>query len=192
MKRLALLFTAALFAGCGALPITIDLKKSIEPSGTFAYPLSGAPLASGEAIKLYLPDAEGLTLSFEPPSLPAEPASLVLDYRVRLNYEVTCTNALSGDLTARVYLAKDAASLWQSPVEGAEVSLPLTSSGEVVLEGKAGLTPEQIDALLSGEARAGVEAELRLAEVELSDPACEPEIRGSYEVDRLLLEIRFF
>ena len=197
-KALALLLIggAVLLAGCGALPVTVDLLPALQSSGSASGSLSqplnlppGSELGDLEGKTLWLPDQEGLAVSYEVPALPAEPASLEFDYAVRLDYAVTCVDGLRGQATASLYLSGESPP-WDAPLEGAEASVALKPEGSLRLEGHTSLTPEQIDAVLSGKVVLGLRLEFRDLEGTVSE-SCTPEIEGAYQIERAVLKIRF-
>ena len=198
-KALSLLLMiggAVLLAGCGALPITVDLKPTLEKSGadrgSFTEALNlppGTNLGSLSEVSFELPDENGLEVRFEVPDLPARPAGLELDYAVRLDYQIACVDGLGGQARASAYLAGESPP-WEAPLEGAEASAELAPEGSLRLEGQASLTPEQIDAVLSGKVVLGLKLEFRDLKGTVRE-GCTPEISGSYQIERALIKIRF-
>ena len=204
MKRFwPLLLSAFFLAACGPLPITIDLMPSLQQNGydrgsatqTVAVP-PGAQLSDQD---LKVPDANGYRFTFEVPNLPASPASLVFDYQATLDYQLACIDNLGGTLNAQVYLAGDAAQLWQSPLDGAQVSAPVKSQDTLTLKGSARLSQAQLDAVLNGSLVLGVELKTQGLTGQASiDPACQQngqtqvKFSGQYQIQKAVVEVRFF
>ena len=197
MKRFLLLSAIALVAAaCGSLPVTINLLPTLEKAGLdhkeFDEPLNDVPantdLSEIGSLTLDLPDADGLTLNFPAPNLPAVPASMAFDFRVHLRYAFTCVSGLGGTLKATGYLSPDSPP-WDSPLAGVSAQAELKESGDLVLEGRAELTREQINAILAGQATIGFRIELTGLQGQTGD--CTPRISGSYKIERATVEVRF-
>ncbi len=203
MKKLWPFLLSALFlAACGPLPITIDLLPTLKQNGydqkSFSRPVAVPPGTPLNDQDLKLPDANGFAFDFEVPSLPARPASLVLDYRARLDYGIECLNDLGGTAIAQVYLAGDPQNLWQSPLEGADASAAVKQQGTLTLEGSARLSQAQLQAVLDGHLVLGVELKTQgLTGQPSSDPACQQngqtlvKFTGRYQIERAVVEVRF-
>ncbi len=196
MKRLLLLIPLALAAAaCGPLPVTVDLLPPLRDAGldrqTFSQSLEIPPNTDLSTIgnrSLNLPSDDGLTVTFPAPDLPASPASLVLDFKARVDYAISCVNGLGGTLRATGYLAPEPPP-WNAPLEGLATEIALESDGGFTLEGRAALDRDQIDAILSGQATLGVRIELEGLTGQTGD--CTPEVSGSYEIKRAVIEARF-
>ncbi len=196
MKRFSILFALVLgLSACGPLPITIDLLPPIQDAGlaekSYNRPLEiepGTDLSSLGTIAIELPDENGLDLTFPAPPLPARPTSLIFDFAVRLGYSLTCVEALDGTITLRGYLAPEGPP-WNDPIEGLSLSASLKGSDEVLLEGRAGLTPAQIEAILNGQVNLG----LRLTIEDLAGRTqdCTPNLSFFYRIERATIEARF-
>lgn len=204
MKKLwPFLLIAVFLAACGPLPIPIDLLPALKQGGydhdTFTQTLPVPPGATLEDQTVRFPNENGFDLNFEVPSLPATPASLVLDYRADFSYRVDCVDNLGGKIRAQAYLAGDSAELWNSPLEGAAVSADLDAQGSLRLSGQARLTQAQLDAVMTGHAVLGLElATQNIRGQASSDPACvqagqtQVKISGEYHIQRAVVEVRFF
>ncbi len=197
MKRWLLLIPLALAAAaCGPLPVTVDLLPPLQDAGldrqTFSQSLDIPPNTDLSTIgnrTLNLPSDDGLTVEFPAPNLPARPASLVLDFKAQVYYEFdNCVSDLGGTLRATGYLAPEPPP-WDAPLNGLSTEIALEPSGSLVLEGRAALDRDQIDAILSGQVTLGVQIELEGLTGQTGD--CTPEVSGSYEIKRAVIEARF-
>jgi hypothetical protein len=204
MKKFWPFLLAALFlAACGPLPIPIDLLPALKQGGydqgTFTKPLTVPPGTPLKDQTVLFPDGNGFDLRFDVPSLPANPASLVLDYQADFSYRVDCVDSLGGKIQAQAYLAKDSASLWNSPLEGAAVTANLAPEDTLRLSGQARLSQAQLDAVMSGHAVLGLALSTENASGQASsDSACvqngqtQVRISGEYRIQRAVVEVRFF
>jgi len=196
MKRFLLLAALALAAAaCGPLPVTVDLLPPLRDAGldqqTFNQSLDVPPntdLSTIGNLTLNLPSDDGLTVEFPAPNLPASPASLVLDFKARVDYAFDCVSGLGGTLRATGYLA-DEPPPWDAPLNGLATEITLEPSGGFVLEGRAELDRNQINAILSGQATLGVRIELEGLTGQTEN--CTPSVSGSYEIERAVIEARF-
>lgn len=203
MKRFLLLAALALAAaGCGPLPVTIDLLPVLEEKGYDQQPFSEAVrTAPGTALSdllLRIPDENGYALTFPLPDLPASPTSLVLDYRADLEYQIGCIDNLGGEIEAQVFLAGPSSDLWTQPLEGARVQAEIRYHDTLTLKGRASLTQDQLDAVLQGSLVLGVEFRTSgLSGQASNDPAClrngevEVTVSGNYQIERAVIEARF-
>ena len=194
---LLLIGGAILLAGCGAVPLTVDLspilQKAEAAQGSFSQPLSvppGTKLDGLDGQTFFIPSEEGLAVSFEVPDLPKTPTSMTFEYAARVDYTLTCVENLEGELTARAFLAGESPP-WNTPIEGSEVRIPLQSEGHLNLEGTAWLSPEQLQAVLSGKVVLGLQLSLESPSGVVLDN-CTPEIQGTYKIERAVLKIQFF
>ncbi len=204
MKKLwPFLLIAFFLAACGPLPVPIDLLPALRDGGydqgTFTKTLAVPPGTTLEDQTVLFPDGNGFDLRFDVPSLPANPASLVLDYQADFSYRVDCVDNLGGKISAQAYLAGDSAELWNSPLEGAAVSADLDAQGSLRLSGQARLTQAQLDAVMSGHAVLGLELATENTRGQASnEPACVQDgqtlvrISGEYRIQRAVVEVRFF
>ena len=184
---------------CGPLPITVDLLPSLQEAGLaqdeFSFELDVPPGTdlSGQDFDLKLPDDDGMAFDVEPPTMPATPASMVLDFSALFDYQLDCVEGLGGYMTVGAYLAPDEDALWESPLAGTEKRVELRDSDSLELSGRASLTSEQMDAVLSGHAVLGV----RVVSDELegkssTNPSCKVTLSGDYQIQKAVLEVRFF
>ena len=197
MKRILLLSAMALaLAACGPLPVTVDLLPALKDAGldrmTFDETLNvpaNTDLGETRELSLDLPGPDGFTVHFPAPDLPASPASLVLDFKARVDYAFACVSGLGGTLQATGYLAPEPPP-WDAPLNGLAAEVELEPSGSFVLEGRAELDRDQINAILSGQATLGVRIELERLTGQTGED-CTLAVSGSYEIERAVIEARF-
>ncbi len=196
MKRALFLIPLALvFSACGPLPVTVDLLPALRDAGLDQQAFHRAldvpqntDLSTIGNLALNLPSDDGLTVEFPAPNLPASPASLVLDFKARVNYNFDCVSGLGGTLRATGYLAPEPPP-WDAPLSGLATEITLEPSGGFVLEGRAALDRDQIQAILSGQATLGIRIELEGLTGQTEN--CTPTVSGSYEIERAVIEARF-
>lgn len=175
MKRLLLFLGLALtLASCSLAPITIDLLPTLQEneadSGSYRVQSAGD-------LDLKLPDASGYAVSgYEVPAV--RPNQVKLDYALRIEQD----GGLSGDAELRFYLAPAGADLWSAAEQlGVPVAVDLDQTS-TTLSGSLELSPEQIDALMSGSLTVGAR---------ISGTASGA-ATVSYRFERLVLKVAFF
>ncbi len=203
VKHLFLLSLLALvMAACGPLPVTIDLLPTLKQNGydhgSFSETVAVAPGTELTDQDLKLPDENGYAFTFQVPNLPATPSSLVLNYEVELGYQVACIDNLAGQIQAQIYLAGPSADLWANPLKGASVLATIRNQDTLTLKGQAGLSQDQIDAVLNGSLVLGIELKTEgLSGQASTDAACiqdgetQVTISGEYQIKQAVIEARF-
>ena len=196
LKLLPLLALVFLLAGCGTLPIKIDLLPTLKnygyDQGSFSKTFeaqSGATLT--EDLEFRLPDDTGYSFTFEVPELPATPASMALNYKINIGYQIECIEGLTGEIAAQVYLSGEPSKLWDSPLEGATTRIAIQDRGDLNLEGKTFLTQEQLEAVLNGSLVLGIELKTENLSGKVRDGCSQVEISGQYSIKQAIIEIRF-
>ena len=177
MKRILLFLSLSLtLAACSLAPITIDLLPALEQND--ADTGSHTVTATGN-LDLKLPDASGYEVSdYEVPSL--QPNQVELEYRL----ELTQDGGLSGDVELRFYLAPatQADELWTGDWQlGGAIAVDLSETTETY-SGRLELSPQQIDALMSGGIRIGARV----------FGAANGTATVDYRFERLVLKVAFF
>jgi hypothetical protein len=170
-------------SGCSFLPLpmTIDLKTRLlsKTSDTVSHEIGAS---EAEDIDFEHPDENGECIDFQDADIPVTVESARLHYDADIDYSGP---SLTGNVAAQLYVAPDAASLWNARNKvGPTISIDLRNP-DTTLAGTAVLNPDQVEGINAKELCWG----LKVTGSDIS--AAEGKATIDYTIEELKLAIRF-